>query len=130
MNNLEKLIGSKASKSELVSISNTAKTYGSGSIEVYATPAMIGLMEGASMLVIDESMPLGFSSVGTKIEANHISATPIGMKVTAEAELTAVEGKKLTFKIIASDERGKIGESLHERFIVEVDKFLTKTNSK
>lgn len=129
-NKLDAIIGSKATKSELVTNKNTAKTYGSGDIDVYATPAMVGLMEGASILLLDKALETGFSTVGTKIDVNHVAATPIGMNVTAEAELLEVTGKKLVFKISAFDERGTIGEGTHERFIIEVEKFLNKTNSK
>ena len=130
MDKLETIVGTKATKSELVTNNNTAKTYGSGDIDVYATPAMVGLMEGASILILDKVVPNGFSTVGTKIDVSHLAATPIGMNVTAEAELIEVTGKKLVFKVIASDERGKIGEGIHERFVIEVEKFLHKTKNK
>lgn len=130
MENYNLKIGLTAEKSEMVTAQNTAKAYGSGSIDVYATPAMIGLMEGASLASVDTALPDGLSTVGTKVEIKHLAATPLGMKVTAKAELVEIEGKKLTFKIKANDERGPIGEGLHERFIIEIDKFLQKTNQK
>lgn len=122
--------GLKAEKSEKVTAANTAKAYGSGSIEVYATPAMIGLMEGASLSAVDPALPAGFSTVGTRLETNHLAATPLGMTVRAEAELIAVNGKKLTFKIAAFDEKDKIGEGIHERYIIEIAKFLAKAAAK
>lgn len=117
-------------KSETVTEKNTAKAYGSGSIEVYATPAMIGLMEGASLATVDSILPEGLSTVGTKVEIKHLAATPLGLKVTAHAELVEIDGKRLLFKVEASDEKGKIGEGIHERFIIDVDKFLQKTKNK
>lgn len=117
-------------KSEKVTEANTAKAYGSGSIEVYATPAMIGLMEGASLALADQALPEGYSTVGTKVDVSHIAATPLGMTVTAKATLTEISGKKLVFSVEASDERGKIGSGTHTRAIVETEKFLKTTNEK
>lgn len=117
-------------KSEKVTTLNTAKAYGSGSIDVYATPAMIGLMEGASLALADKGLPEGYSTVGTKVDISHIAATPLGMTVTAKAALTEISGKKLVFSVEAFDERGKIGYGTHTRAIVETQKFLKATNDK
>ena len=123
-------IGMSAEKSETVTTSNTAKAYGSGSIDVYATPAMIGLMEGASLTCVDPMLPQGMSTVGTKLEIKHLAATSLGMTVTAKAELMQIEGKKLFFKVFAVDNHGIIGEGTHERFIVDIEKFLKKAKEK
>jgi predicted thioesterase len=123
-------IGLQAEKSEKVTALNTAKAYGSGSIEVYATPAMLGLMEGASLASVDPLLPKEFSTVGTQLNVAHLSATPLGMSVTAKAELLEITGKKLVFKVTAFDERGKIGEGRHERAIIQIDKFLARAQEK
>lgn len=130
MENFNLKTGMSAEKTDVVTTSNTAKAYGSGSIDVYATPAMIGLMEGASLSCVDKVLPEGMSTVGTKVEIKHLAATPLGMKVTAKAELVNIEGKKLLFNVQAIDERGKIGEGTHERFIIDIEKFLQKTKEK
>ena len=91
---------------------------------------MIGLMEGASLAAVGSSLPEGFTTVGTQVTVGHAAATPVGMKVRAEAELTAVAGRKLSFRVRAFDETGLIGEGTHERFIVEAEPFLAKANKK
>lgn len=115
---------------EAVTNENTAKKYGSGSIDVYATPAMIGLMEKASLSAVDPLLPEGFSTVGIKLDVKHMAATPVGMDVTAKAELLKIDGKKLTFKVEAFDAKDKVGEGEHERFIVELSKFMARVDSK
>ncbi len=122
--------GLKGQKTDTVTPANTAKAYGSGSIEVYATPAMIGLLEGASLAAVDPVLPPGFSTVGVRLEVNHLAATPLGMTVRAEAQLIEIKGKKLTFSVAAFDEKDKIGEGLHERYVVEIEKFLSKATGK
>lgn len=122
--------GLTAEKQEPVTTANTAIAYGSGGIAVYATPAMIGLMEGAALSAVDPLLPPGFATVGTKVEIAHLAATPLGMTVTATAKLTAVEGRKLTFEISASDDKDVIGSGRHERFIVDCSKFIAKTEEK
>jgi fluoroacetyl-CoA thioesterase len=114
----------------MVTEENTALKFGSGTIKVYATPAMIGLMEKASINCVEGSLPEGFSSVGTKVEVKHLAATPIGMEVAAEAELLEADGPKLKFRITAHDGKEKIGEGTHSRYIVKLDEFLKKAESK
>ncbi|TCS82482.1 thioesterase family protein [Tepidibacillus fermentans] len=123
-------IGLNGTKETIVSEQNTAKTYGSGALEVFATPAMIGLMEGAAMNAVQSHLPVGYGTVGTWVDVKHAAATPMGMKVTAKAELIEVNGKRLLFQVEARDDVGLIGEGKHERYIVEEEKFLAKTNSK
>jgi len=116
--------------SALVDSSNTARTMGSGDLEVFATPAMIALMEKAATNALKEYLAPDSSSVGTVINVRHTAATPLGMTVTARAVLTCVDGKRLVFSVEAFDEKDKIGEGTHERFIVNCERFLAKTNGK
>ena len=121
--------GLVAEKHDTVTDDKTAASFGSGGIAVYATPAMIALMEGAAFSAA-EVLPQGWSTVGTELNVRHLSATPVGMKVYARAELLSVDGRTLSFKVEAFDEAGKIGEGSHGRFIIEVEKFLAKVKSK
>jgi predicted thioesterase len=114
----------------LVSEKNTAKGYGSGGLEVYSTPNMVTIMEGACVEAVHKFMPPGFSSVGTEVNVKHLAASPLGMKVWAEAELLEIDGRALRFRVEAFDTAGKIGEGTHSRFIVEDEKFLKKAESK
>jgi predicted thioesterase len=123
-------IGMKAAKAEKVTNDNTAMKYGSGGIEVYATPAMIGLMEGACLMAVDPFLPEGMATVGIDLSIKHLAATPIGMTVRAEAELTGIEGKKLVFKVQAFDDKELIGTGTHDRFIIDLNKFLQKVEDK
>lgn len=127
---MEFTVGLTGEAAVTVDSSNTAKTIGSGALEVFATPSMIALMEKAATNALKELMPEDSSSVGTLLNVKHISATPVGMKVTAKATLTEVDGKRLVFNVEAFDEKDKIGEGQHERFIVTIDRFMTKTNGK
>lgn len=111
-----------------VEIKNTAKTWGSGNLDVYATPAMVGLMENTALKCIEEYIEEGNDTVGIEINTKHIKATKIGMKVTCLAILTNIDGRKLSFDIKAWDESGDIGSSKHIRFIVETVKFLKRLN--
>ena len=122
--------GIEAKKSDTVTEANTASALGSGGLAVYATPAMIALMEAAALSAVAPFLPPGWSTVGTELNVKHISATPMGMEVSAKAELLSVDGRALSFKVEAFDEAGKIGEGTHQRFIVENEKFLAKTKGK
>ncbi|MBO5373837.1 MAG: thioesterase family protein, partial [Clostridia bacterium] len=108
----------------------TALAVGSGELRVLATPRMCALMEECAYKCIAPELEEGASSVGTSLNIKHLSATPVGMKVTASAIVTEIDGRKITFDLIAEDEAGKIGEGTHERFIVYADKFVSKTYSK
>ena len=120
----------KATVNEIVTEQNTALSVGSGSLKVYATPAMLALIEKASCEALNGLLNEGETSVGTLLNVKHLAATPVGMKVSATAELIERDGRKLVFNVSASDECGLIGEGIHERFIVYSEKFIEKTNSK
>jgi predicted thioesterase len=115
---------------EVVTEQNTAICAGSGTLPVFATPFMCALMEKAAWMAIAPALNEGDSSVGTKLNISHLSATPVGLKVWAESEVTAVDGKRIEFKVTAGDEKGLIGEGTHERFIVTDERFLAKTAKK
>ena len=122
--------GLQAEKTETVTEKNTASALGSGGLVVYGTPAMITLMELTALSVTAPLLPPGWSTVGTELNIKHLSATPLGMKVSARAELLSIDGRALVFKVEAFDEAGKIGEGTHNRFIVENERFLAKTEGK
>ena len=109
---------------------NTALKFGSGSVKVYATPAMVGLMEKAAINTVDSILPEGLATVGIHIDVSHLAATPLGMIVIAKAELIEIQGKKLKFKVEAFDEIEKIGEGFHLRYIINLEDFLERTNKK
>ena len=108
----------------------TAKTLGSGLLPVYATPAMIALMENTAYMSVADDLDEGYGTVGIRMNVNHVSATPIGMKVTCETKLLTIDERRLVFEVRAYDEVGLIGEGTHERFIINNEKFLKKTESK
>ena len=127
---MEITIGMKGTAQNLVEREDTALEVGSGSLLVYATPCMVALMEGAACNAIEEALDESKTSVGTQLNISHLSATPVGLEVTAEAEITAIEGNTLTFKVSAYDEKGLIGEGTHTRVIISSQRFLEKTYSK
>jgi len=118
--------GMRATNEMIVTENDTASKYGSGLLDVLSTPCMIGLMEGTSKKVVDDSLPEGFSTVGIEVSIKHLKATPIGMRVKCEAVLEKIDGKKLIFKVEAWDEKGKIGEGTHTRFIINEEAFMNK----
>ena len=123
-------IGLKGRSETVVTEQNTANAIGSGLVPVFATPYMIALMENAAASSLLPYLAEDEGSVGTHLDVSHSSATPIGMRVWAEATVTAVEGKKISFAVAAYDEAGEIGRGTHERFIIKPEKFLAKTQSK
>ncbi len=122
--------GLKGRARMVVGTNDTAPRVGSGHIAVLATPMMISLMEEAALAAIEHLLPEGKQSLGTRMDASHIAATPIGMKVEALAELVAVDGRKLTFRIRARDEQDLIGEGVHERVVVTASSFQKRINEK
>ena len=110
----------------------TAKAVGSGGLEVFGTPYMMGLMECAAMWCVQNELPEGKGTVGVEIASSHLAPTPVGMKVSASAEVTGISanGKMISFKVTASDEEGLIGEGTHTRAVIDNARFLQKCNDK
>ena len=109
---------------------NTATAVGSGVLEVFATPCMLALMEKTACDSVIPYLEEGWGTVGTKVEISHVAATPIGMTVRCESELTLVDGRRLEFMVKAYDDAGLIGEVTHERFLVNNEKFQKKADAK
>ena len=122
--------GLRNTVSEEVTADKTAAAMGSGSLPVYATPAMTCLMEKAATEAVERFMPEGWTTVGISLHAAHTAATPVGLTVRAEAEVTAIEGRKLVFTVRAYDDKEEIGVGTHERFAVAKEKFLLKAAGK
>ena len=127
---MEITVGMKGEAWTDVERADTAKEVGSGALLVYATPCMVALMEGAACEAIAEGLKEDQTTVGTALNIEHISATPVGLEVHAEAVVTAVEGKVITFDVKAFDEIGEIGHGTHKRVIVNSQKFLDKAYMK
>ncbi|MDE6897797.1 MAG: thioesterase family protein [Lawsonibacter sp.] len=123
-------VGLKGRAETVVNESNTAQAACSGALPVFGTPFMCALMEEAAWKSIAPHLEAGQSTVGTRLNVSHDSATPVGMKVWAESEVTEVDGKRLILTVAAFDERGPIGRGTHERFIVTDERFLAKTARK
>ena len=123
-------VGMKNTRQVKVSAENTALRMGSGTLEVFATPAMLALMEETAWRTVAPGLEPGQGTVGTLLNVEHSAPTPVGMTVTCEAELTQVDGRKLTFHVRAWDEAGPIGEGTHQRFIINDEKFQAKANQK
>ena len=123
-------VGIKGKKEITVTEDLSAKKVGSGLLDVFATPSMIALVEKTAWESVSGELEDGQGTVGTKVDIAHIAATPIGMKVICETELTEIDRRRLVFKIDVYDEAGKIAEGTHERFIVDNEKFQAKANGK
>ena len=123
-------IGARGRAECVVTGENTAAAVGSGLLPVFATPKMIALMENAAVNAVQAGLNEGEGTVGTHLDVSHDAATPVGMKVWAEAELTAVDGRKLTFAVTAFDDAGPIGKGVHQRFVIQNEKFLAKAQAK
>lgn len=123
-------VGLKGRADTVVNDLNTAQAACSGALPVFGTPFMCALMENASWTSIQPYLAENESTVGTKLEVDHLSATPVGMKVWAESEVIAVEGRKIVLKVAAYDEAGLIGQGTHERFVIAADRFLSKAEGK
>ncbi len=119
-------IGIEGEKEIIVQTEDTAARYGSGLIEVFATPAMIGLMESTAQQSVQHLLDDGLITLGTEVNIRHLKATPVGMKVNCKSKLISIEGKKLLFEVNASDETGIIGNGTHTRYIVDAEKFMAK----
>ena len=113
-----------------VTDAETAAHVGSGSVAVLATPVMIGLMEAAAVNAVDHLLPTGMRSVGTYVEVRHLAPTPVGMRITARAELVDVQGRTLTFRVVALDDREQVGEGSHRRAVVDEAQFSERARAK
>jgi predicted thioesterase len=120
--------GKTAAVSMTVSESDTARAAGSGSLDVFATPAMIALMERAACAALSGALEEGQTSVGTQIDISHTAASRVGAAITATATITGVDGRKIEFAVAASDDRGEIGSGRHTRVIVDETKFMAKAS--
>ncbi len=123
-------VGKKGTKTVTVTEANTAKTMGSGTLDVFATPALIALMEETCWRSVSEELEDGCGSVGTLLEIRHTAPTPVGMEVTCESELIELDGRRLVFAVRAYDAAGLVGEGRHERFVVQNEKFQIKADAK
>ena len=122
--------GIKGVMERMVTEGTTAKAMGSGELAVYATPAMIALMEETAYTCVSAELEEGAGSVGTLMNVKHVAASPVGMKITCKTELIEVDGRRLVFHVEAYDDKGLIGEGTHERFIIQNEKFQQKADSK
>lgn len=122
--------GLKGSTEILVGTRDTAPHVGSGKIKVLATPVMVNLMEEAALNAVEGLLPEGHQTVGIRLDITHVAATPVGMRVRAHAELVKVDGRKLTFRVSAEDEKESIGEGVHERIVVNVERFDKRSQEK
>jgi predicted thioesterase len=118
--------GVKGREIVVVEVKDTAANYGSGLVEVYATPAMVALMEKTCLRSVLPFLPEGHGTVGVKVNISHSKATPVGMQVVCESELIEVDRRRLVFEVVARDEGGEIGRGTHERFVIDTEKFMAK----
>ena len=122
--------GLKGSTEIVVGEQHTAPHVGSGRVHVLATPVMINLMEAAALQAVEGLLPAGHQTVGIHLDVTHVAATPVGMRVRAHAELTKVEKRTLTFRVHAEDEKEPIGEGVHERIIINLERFDVRMQEK
>ena len=108
----------------------TARVLGSGTLDVFATPAMVALMEQTAAQSVQPLLENGITSVGTKINVEHLSADPVGIEVTCESTLVEIDNRRLVFDIVVSDKHSVVGKAYHERFLIKSESFMTKTNAK
>ena len=121
--------GIKGEQTLIVAEKDTASRYGSGLIDVFATPAMIGLMESTAQMSVMPFLPENYITLGTEVNVKHLKATAVGKEVRCYSELISVEGRQLTFKVTAVDDNGEIGNGFHTRFIVDKKKFIQKLHN-
>jgi predicted thioesterase len=123
-------VGLKGAAELVVGEEHTAPRVGSGRVHVLATPVMINMMEAASLAAIERLLPEGHQSLGTRLDIGHYAATPIGMRLTAIAEVTAIEGRTVMFRVEAHDERERVGDGTHSRVVVNVARFDQRVQRK
>lgn len=122
--------GLRGSAELVVGEEHTAPRVGSGKVHVLATPVMINVIEAAALAAVEHLLPEGHQSLGTRLDVRHIAATPVGMRVTATAQVTKVEGRTIAFRVEARDERELIGDGTHERVVVNVARFDQRVQKK
>ena len=122
--------GIKGSAGCTVTAADTARAFGSGGLDVLSTPKLVALMENAALTAVKPYLEEGADTVGTRLDVAHLAATPVGMTVRAEAELIESDRRRLVFSVKAWDEKELVGEGTHERFIIGIEKFLSKCSSK
>jgi fluoroacetyl-CoA thioesterase len=123
-------IGLTGSAEITVQDADTAPRIGSGRVSVLATPVMINLIEAAALAAIEQLLPQGYQSLGTHLDVRHVAATPVGMKVFAVATVSKIEGRTVSFRVEARDEKDLIGDGTHERVVVNVAKFDARVQKK
>ena len=123
-------LGIKGKQTIVVTPAQTAAYYGSGALEVFATPAMVALLEETAWRSVQPYLEEGQATVGTRVDIRHLAATPLGGKVTCESELVEIDRRRLVFKVDVFDEKTKVGEGTHERFIIQSEKFLAAAKAK
>ena len=126
----ENLIGLSDVRESSVAEENTARALKSGSLDVLATPEMIRLVEETAAALVEKNLPPELTSVGISLDIKHTAPTPVGMKFRAEVKIVSVDGRRIVLDVAAFDERGQIGNGIHERFIVDAKKFQSKADSK
>jgi fluoroacetyl-CoA thioesterase len=122
--------GQTGTSSLVVGEEHTASRVGSGRVGVLATPVMINVIEAAALAAVEHLLPAGHQSLGTQLDVSHVAATPVGMKVTAEARVTGVDGRIIRFAVVARDEQEVIGSGVHERVVVNVARFDERVQAK
>jgi fluoroacetyl-CoA thioesterase len=122
--------GASGTAELVVGDEHTAPSIGSGKVRVLATPVMINLFEAAALKAIEHLLQPGYQSLGTHLDVHHVAATPVGMRARATAEVTKVDGRTVTFKLEARDEKDLIGHGTHERVVVNVAKFDARVQKK
>jgi predicted thioesterase len=122
--------GLKGTAELVVGEEHTAPRIGSGLVHVLATPVMINLIEAAALAAVEHLLPPGYQSLGTHLDITHIAATPVGMRVRAEAELTGIDGRTIAFRVAARDERELIGQGRHQRVVVDLERFDRRVKEK
>ena len=123
-------VGTTNQRSWTVGCEHLASAFGSGLVEVLATPVLVGFCEECARTMVDPHLPLGRKTVGTSIRLDHLAATPLGMRVTVTATLVEIDGRRLRFKIDARDEVEPVGRAAHERFVIDSDRFEKRIREK
>ena len=123
-------IGLAGSADLLVGVEHTAARVGSGRIPVLATPVMINVIEAAALAAVEQLLPAGYQSLGIRLDIRHFAATPVGMRIRATAELTGIDGRTLSFRVAARDEKEPIGDGSHQRVVVNVARFDQRVQRK